>query len=73
LFNVSKKRLKVDFLTVFRSESMRHDGVRLFSEVHSERMRGGGHKLQQGKLQLDTEKEKNLYEGGQIFIRTIVQ
>ena len=52
---LGRKGSRVDLLAVFNWESVRHDGAKLFSEVHSERMGGSGHKLQQGKLQLDTE------------------
>lgn len=37
----------------------REDGVRLFSEVYSDRTRGSGHKLQHGRSQLGTRGKEN--------------
>lgn len=48
LFSLEKIRLRGDLINVFKREyhPLKKDGTRSFSVVHSDRIRGSGHKLE---------------------------
>ena len=55
MFSYQKRGLKEDFIAAFNYKvgGTREDGARLFSEVHSDRMGGDRHILQQRRVWQD--------------------
>ena len=59
LFSLAKKRLLVDLIVAFQylKGEYKQEGERLFMRVDSDRTRGNGFKLRQGKIRLDIDRK----------------
>ena len=58
LFNLEKRRLRGDLITVYKylKCGRQRDEARLFSAVHGDRTRGNSHKLKHGKFHTNVRK-----------------
>ena len=64
LFSLEKERLQRDLTVAFQylNGAYKQEGERLFTRVESDRIRGNGFKLRQGRFRFDTEGSFSLRE-----------